>query len=198
MNHSFYDGNFITVSDIVQFYYCPRKIYFLKTLNVPHPQRYKMEFGVEQYEKELQLILRRKSIFGFSKEEIKNIFKKTFVQSSKIGLSGRIDLAIELNNDELIPIEMKFTDFNYPSFHWKKQLTAYAMLLEEHFNTSVKRGIIYLIQQKKQFEIPIRPVEKKFILTDIKKITNLITSERIPRKTDKNKCKYCEMIKYCV
>lgn len=93
---------------------------------------------------------------------------------------------------------MKFTDLNYPSFHWKKQLTAYSLLLDYYFKSTIKRGIIYLIQQKKQFEIPIGQSEKNFILQDIKKINELINSERIPKKTDKSKCSYCEMIKYCV
>ncbi|MEM3710205.1 MAG: hypothetical protein QXL46_04805 [Nitrososphaerales archaeon] len=50
MKASGYDGKIIIdVWDIVQYYYCPRKIYFLRTLGTPILKKRKMIEGKEEH-----------------------------------------------------------------------------------------------------------------------------------------------------
>jgi len=133
------DKFMLTVSDLVQYHYCPRKVYFLKVMGVPTVQR------------------------------------KT-----------------------IIPIEIKYSDFVAAYRGRKKQLTAYAMLLESKYGKKVRKGILYFPEQNEQIEVEISEEDKKYVLRDLEKIRAMIKSERMPGKVEESKCKYCEVAKYCV
>jgi len=55
MKASGLDGNkqVINVWDILQYYYCPRKVYFLKVLGVPPIYKWEIKEGEEEHKKEI-------------------------------------------------------------------------------------------------------------------------------------------------
>jgi CRISPR-associated protein Cas4 len=192
------DGKFVVdVWDIAQWYYCPRKVYFLRTLKVPITLKKKMKEGSDEHLREVKRLKERKSIFNFLRSEVKAIHYKLKLENEKLGLVGQVDLAIELNNGEIIPVEIKYSDYTEKFIGRKKQLVAYSLLLEEKFKRTIKEGIIYYPAQNKQVSVDISYADKKSLIKDLERIRESIRSEKIPRKANSAKCNYCEVIRYC-
>jgi CRISPR-associated exonuclease Cas4 len=188
-------GPDISVSDLVQYYFCPRKVYFSKVLGLPVAQKRKMEFGKEEHIREHRRLRERKSIYGFEREDIETVYHKLYVEDEKRGLFGQIDTVLELKDGSLVPLEVKYSDFVTVYSNWKKQLVAYALLLEKRFGKEVKKGVLYFPKQKKKVVVDIGAEDKKFVVRDIETIRKLVKSEKMPRGRDR--CGYCEMRKFC-
>ena len=198
MKDSISDGKpIITAWDISQYHYCKRKIYFLKVLGIPAPPRRKMKYGARIDETEGKRMMERKTIYGFKREEIERVIEKLHLYDEELGLEGIIDQTLFLKTGEIIPVDVKYTDIPLVQRQHRKQLIAYAILLEKEYNTAVRRGIIYLTKQRKNLEVSITWSEKKNLIKDLEMIRKLIKSEKIPRKTSASKCEYCEVKRFC-
>lgn len=197
INRSTYAGEPITVTDIVQYHYCPRKIYFIRTLGIKQQTRAKMAAGTSEHNKDKKRSSERKGLYGLPRELVKEVLRKKSLTDPDLGLTGLIDVVLVMTDDELLPVEAKFTDLPYVQRQWRKQLTAYAMLLEAEYKKQVTRGLLYFILQKKCEIIDIGNDDKDALKRDIITIRELIGSEKIPHKVDESKCGYCEMKKYC-
>lgn len=182
----------ISVWELVQYYYCPKKLYFYKTLGIPVIARKKMEYGKKEHEMEHRRVKERKSIYGF---ENAKVYHKIYVEDEELGLFGQIDTVLELENSDVIPVEVKYSDFKKIYENWKKQLIAYSLLLEKRFLKPVRLGIFYFPKQKKRIEVPITEQDKRFLIRDIERIRELVRSEKIPR--GRSRCGYCEVRKFC-
>jgi len=197
MNPSTFDGDYLTVTDISQYYYCPRKLYFIRTLGITQVPKKKMELSKKEHDREDKRQTERKEIYGFKKEEVKEVLKKVKVEDHELKLRGILDYVLVLNNGEMLPVEIKYTDYPSPSLRWRKQLFAYSLLLDSTFTTTIKRAILYFSIQNIHEIIEVSPSDKNLIKEDIKKMRQLIASESIPNKVDDSKCSYCEMKKFC-
>jgi len=92
----------------------------------------------------------------------------------------------------------KYTDALAVQRGFRKQLVAYALLLDHGFDAVTKRGILYFPQQKKVHEAPITEEDKRFLVKDLEAIRRILAEERLPTKVSKEKCGYCEVRRYCV
>lgn len=195
----FFSGGdpWITVENIVQYHYCPRKVYFLEVLGVPFVTKKKMLFGQQEHNKEIERIKQRKKIFGIKRTSVKKVRHKLYLKSQRLHLHGVVDLVLFLKN-EIIPVEIKATDFLELTRSRKKQIIAYALLLDENFEHTVQRGILYFSGHRKSKVVDITYEDKEYLIEDIKAIRRLFKTEKIPRKVNKKKCEYCEVSKYCV
>ncbi len=88
LNHSTHELGTVTVNDIVQHFYCPRKVYFLKTMQTPFKPRKKMVFGLETQEKEKKRVKERIDVYGFEKREVKAMHLNVEAYCEEIGLKG--------------------------------------------------------------------------------------------------------------
>lgn len=154
-----------------------------------------MEYGKEVHKKEHRRIKERQLLYGFSKEEVKIIHHELYLQDVEIGLYGQIDTVLELETGEILPIEVKYSDFDQIFENWKKQLLAYGLLLEKRFGRPVRRGIFYFPKQKEREIIEFSPEDKKSVLRDVKNIRQLVKSEKMPR--GRERCGYCELTWIC-
>jgi CRISPR-associated exonuclease Cas4 len=198
MKGSTSDGDSITVGDIVQYFYCPRKVYFLKTLGVPVVVRHKMEYGKEVHELEERRMLERKQVYGFDKDEVEEVLQGLQIEAPELGLRGKVDVALKLRTGEFIPVDTKYTDIVEVQLQYRKQLHAYAVLLDYWFKTRVKRGVLYFSQQHELRVVEISEEDKEALKRSTDQIRRIIASETVPRKVSPEKCQYCEVRKYCV
>ena len=169
----------------------------MNTLGLKIKSRPKMDMGKEEHEKEHRRVKDRKTVYGFSEEEISKVIHDLMIEDPKLGIYGIIDTTVILKNGEIIPIDVKYSSATSVRINWKKQLIAYSLLLESHFGTVVKRAMIYLPAQHKQMEIDINNESKEIVKQDIRKIEELIESEKMPNVLKGNQCSYCEMNKFC-
>ncbi len=169
----------------------------MKTLGLKIRSRPKMDMGKEEHEKEHRRVKERKTIYGFSEEEVSKVIHDLMLEDPQIGLYGIIDTVVVLKTGEIIPVDVKYSNATSVKINWKKQLIAYSLLLESRFNTLVKKGIIYLPAQHKQLQIDINIEAKEVVKQDILKIAELVRSEKMPNVSKGNQCNYCEMKKFC-
>jgi CRISPR-associated exonuclease Cas4 len=117
-----------------------------------------MEEGIRSHHEEGEREERRKlKNYGLTQGE--RVFGLA-LQSTTLGLSGRIDLAIvtpsrEAANAEAIVVEYKHSE-QKAGAHFTLQLAAYALLIEEAWNLPVKRAFLYSIpgNMRKQSQSP--------------------------------------------
>lgn len=179
----------IDVSDISQFLYCPRKIYFMKVLGI-RMSKPKMEFGRDVHEEMYAKFKRRKSLKSY------DILENVYLESERYHLKGFVDLILKSEN-EIIPVDIKFTRFDEIYYNWRMQIVAYAVLVEENFGIIVKRALIYNADKKEWREVEIFPEDRKMLKKIVESIEDIVANERIPPKTKSKKCNYCEMQKIC-
>ncbi len=112
------------------------------------------------------------------------------VESKNLGLTGRID-RIEVNNDTLIPFEVKTRDQIFKSD--LIQLTAYAMLLEEEIHKKVEKGYVECSLSREEVKITDDLRNEVFDLIRI--INNM--DKLPPIQSSFNKCIVCSLRLEC-
>ena len=183
----------IDVNDVVQYLYCPRKVYFMKLgIKTTRP---KMEMGKEVH-REIYAKLRRKkrwkNVEGADIEIIENVY----LESERYGIKGYVDLILKAG-EELLPVDIKYTKFRDIFYGWKMQIVAYGVLIEENFNCLVRRGFIYLVDSKDWIEVEVLPEDRKALERIVNRVRKIIASEEFPTVSKSKKCNYCEMSKLC-
>ncbi len=113
----------------------------------------------------------------------------------KLGLSGQVDEVVETEH-ELIPIDYKLT--RQAGHHFKVQLAAYALLLEERFQKPVGRGFIYLIPRRKSLEVPITQSLRSEVKTALSAMKAIVEREQMRAPTTwRQRCADCEFRRFC-
>jgi CRISPR-associated exonuclease Cas4 len=184
----------LRVSDLKQYHYCPRVVYYQYVLPVDRVVTYKMEKGKVAQE-DLEALEARRKMKKYGLDRGKRIFNP-WVKSSRLGLSGRLDLLIE-TDAELIPVDFKFTR-GRPYKNHLYQLGGYGLILENNRGKDVHRGFVYLIPQNDAVVFDITEELKRDCLDTIEKIRRMIENEIFPdAPSQRTKCVDCEYRNYC-
>ncbi len=169
----------LTVTDVRQWLYCPRVVYFLYGLGRRRPVTFKMEEGRRQHER-AEALEARHTLQAYGLSEGERVFQLR-LRSARLGLNGIIDLAIRTSS-EAIPVDFKLTEGNVARNHLY-QLTAYAMLLEEHWQLPARRGFVYLLPQRRAVPVRITPERRQRVLAVLEEIRAALASESWPAPT---------------
>ncbi len=190
-------SNLIPVTWIKQYHFCPRIIYYLGVLGCNEKLTESMIEGKEFHLTEEGRAKRRKTVAGRRREDVKALWSRLAVASTKIGLYGIIDEVSETNNG-LIIVESKFMKApKKPYLSHIYQAAAYAMLAEEALGKIARKIAIKYIRDNKTFEIPLTEDLKKHVLWTVSRIKSIINNEKIPRGNFKM-CKNCGFTKICL
>jgi len=185
----------LRVSDLKQYIYCPRIIYFYYVLPIPRRVTKKMEYGrIEHFE--IRQLEKRRKLKAYGLLEGARDFQ-VFLQSSRLGLHGLLDMTITTASREIYPVEFKHS-ISKKGLHQKYQLAAYAMLLEEKCGKPVRYGFLYLIPTKTVIPLEITVSMREHVKKVLSAIRNVIASEKIPLYVrSKQRCTDCEFKNYC-
>lgn len=186
-----------TVLEVFMYSYCPRELYFYRKLGVSPPPLKKMDFAKKQHEREEKRSERRKTLYGIPKEEILEILHDLVLEDEELGLRGKVDTVLKVISGEFIPVEIKYSNLEHVSRAWRKQIVAYAVLLEKSLGVRIWRGLIYLLPSKRTLWVKILPEDKVELKKDLERMRELVSSDSIPRPVDSTKCGYCEFRRYC-
>ncbi|HHY73707.1 MAG TPA: CRISPR-associated protein Cas4 [Bacillus bacterium] len=187
----------LTITDLKQFVYCPRVIYYTYVQPVPKKPTFKMVYGREQHA-ELNKKEKRRGLKQYNLIEGERIFGYP-IRSLEMGLTGKLDILIDTkdeNGQRYFPVECKDTDRGIYN-NIKYQLVAYAMCLEEMTNSIVSEGFIYIIPEGKAHKIEITSEQKEFVRKMISMINKIIKDEYYPEPRARKRCWDCEYIRYC-
>ncbi len=182
------------VTDLKQYTYCPRVVFFAYCLPLIRPMTYKMEAGIAAHdvaeEQEQRRSLRR---YGLTEGER---FFDLWLASEALGLRGRVDLAIRTTT-EAIPVEYK----NSPGRagrHLKLQLAAYGRMLEEVWGLPVRRGFLYFVPLKRTEEVKLTLALRQEVEETVAAMRHMVEREAMPGPPrSRRPCVACEFRLFC-
>ena len=184
----------LVVSDLKQYDYCPRIVYYRYCLPAIRPVTYKMEQGRGAQDDE-ESRERRRSLRAYGLAEGERYFNLD-VTSEVLGLRGRIDLAIRCKT-EAIAVEYKDSP-GRTGQHILVQLAAYGMLLEELWGLPAQRGFIYFIPARRTREAVLSMDLRSEVHRMLRVIEDVITTEQMPLPSaQRAKCEICEFRRFC-
>lgn len=189
----------ITPSEVIEYLYCPRFIYFMNCLNIPQREelRYKVIKGRKIHErrgKENREYLRKK--IGCVSKAI-----SVYLASPKIRVRGIVDEVLEFADGSMAPLDYKYSEYTEHTFMTHKiQSILYAMLIEEIYKQPVKKGFICYVKEGTTLkEITYAPKDFDETKLLISEIFDIISLGFYPKKTkSRMRCIDCCYKNICV
>ena len=187
-----------TVTDLKQYTYCPRIVFYTYCLPLLRPTTYKMEAGVTAHER-AEKQERRRKLVAYGLEEGERHFD-VWVASQHLGLRGKIDLAIETGEGE----EREWIVVDYKQStrrtgqHVRRQLAAYGLMLEETWGGTAKRGIVYSLVTKKTEEVALTERLRGDVREVVAAMRDMVEREAMPGPPrSRRPCVNCEFRRFC-
>lgn len=186
-----------TVTDIKQYEYCARVLYYQGCLPRVRPTTDKMEAGREAHDNE-ETREHRRSLQPYGVREAERQFNLRLF-SEQLGLSGMIDLLLLMPDGQenvAWPVDYKLTMETGPNI--RLQLAAYAVLIEECLHKQVDRGYIYEIPMRRVEQINIGAAQKQRVREALAQMHRIVAEERMPPPVkERGKCVDCEFRRFC-
>lgn len=188
------------VTDLKQWVYCRRVLYYELCLPEVRPVTYKMKAGVEIGQGAERLETRREargSLRAYRLDRGRREFNVE-IASARLGLRGKVDMVIwlEEGSETFIPVDYKLSQI--AGAHFKLQLAAYGLLLEEMTGHPAQRGFLYYIPTKRAEEVRFDKRLRGKLLAALDEMHRLLGEERMPPPAEaKSKCLSCEFRRFC-
>jgi CRISPR-associated exonuclease Cas4 len=189
---------FITASDIIEYLYCPRFIYYQNVLDI------------KQHEHERYLVNKGRDIHELKMVRNKDYLRKSigcidkdidvYLTSEKLHLVGRLDEVLTLDDNSKASLDYKFATYEEKLFKTlKNQQIVYSLLIEENFNCEVHKAFIIYVRSKNLIkEIEITNKDKDNSIKIINDIFDIINKCHFPTgTTNKLKCQDCTYKNLC-
>lgn len=174
---------FLTPSEIIEYLFCPRFIYFIHCLNIPQheEQRFKVLMGREVHEKKAKLNkdYLRKKINCVKRENL------VYLVSERYHLKGEVDEILYLEDNTMAPLDYKFTEYKERLYRTHKiQSTLYALLIMDNYECEVERGFLCYVRSKNLIkEITFKKSDFMKINDIIKEMLLIIQNGYFPKAT---------------
>jgi CRISPR-associated exonuclease Cas4 len=187
-----------TVTDLKQFAYCPRVVFYTYCLPLLRPMTYKMEESQYAHEEEAAREVRR-SLRPYGLDDGERRFDVPLC-SAKLGLWGKADMVVETAT-ELIPVDYKSTD-RKPGPHFRLQIAAYGIMLEEALPPDsglvVQRGFLYSLTLKHADEVRLTVPLRAQVRRMAGAMREMVAKERMPEALEgRGRCLACEFRRFC-
>jgi len=189
----------ITPTELLEFYFCPRFIYFMNVLKIPQyeDRRYKVQKGREVHEE------RQSHNKDYLWKKVGAIARESnvFLVSEKYHLRGVVDEVVTLVDGSLAPIDYKYAI--YPHFVYrshKTQMLSYCLLVEDVTQQPVKCGFLFYIRDgNRQVRVEYNSKTRQKVIEDINHLLTIVQDEKIPARTvNRNECIDCTYKNICV
>ncbi len=186
-----------TVTDLKQYAYCPRVVFYTYCLPLIRPRTFKMEAGAAAHER-AKNPAKRRTLAAYGLKSGKRHFDMP-VESEELGLRGKVDLVIEVDEGrhEWIPVEYKQTR-RRTGPHIKQQVAAYGMMLEEMYGEGVRRGFVYSLVTRKAEEVRITARLREAVRGTVEAMREMVMREAMPEPPRwRSQCVNCEFRRFC-
>ena len=190
---------FITPSDVMEYLFCPRFVYFMNVLKV------------DQHEHRRALVNKGRDIHTLklvqNKDHLRarvgavDKYQDVYLSSHTHKLVGRVDEVLILDDGSAAPLDYKYAFWQGKLYKTiKTQQVLYAILIEENFQRSVDRAFVVYIRSKNHLEtIKIDRQMKDKAIKILETIFGIINQAKYPRATaTKAKCADCTYRNLCV
>jgi CRISPR-associated exonuclease Cas4 len=189
----------ITISDVLEYLFCPRFIYFMHCLDIPQheEQRLKVIKGREVHE------TRRMTNTEYVRKKLNCIKKErgVFISSKRNHIKGIVDEVLFMEDGTAVPFEYKFAEYKNKIFKtYKYQLVLHGLMIRENYDIEVNRGYICYIRSNnlvQQIDFKRSDFEKGVEI--INSIINIIEMGIYPKtSSNSKKCADCCYRNICV
>jgi CRISPR-associated exonuclease Cas4 len=184
---------YLSVTDIVDFIYCPRCFYFNYVLKAGKERTPKMARGSEAH-KCIEDKSKRAKIIKWPPKLIKKF--EINLKSKKFNFNVKID-CLMFNETFAYPVEFK-SSFTKLFYVHKLQLAAQSIAIEEVLGKKVPFGYIKSISNGNVVKVEMPKALKDDVIKTINHMQKILISEALPvPTTDSNKCTDCYYKKFC-
>jgi CRISPR-associated exonuclease Cas4 len=185
-----------TVTDLKQYTYCARIVFYTYCLPLIRPTTYKMASGIAAHETAGEKA-RRRTLSAYGLEDGRRHFD-VWLASPILGLRGRADLVIEVGDrEELIPVEYKQSRRS-TGRHVRLQLAAYGLMLEETWDADVRRAFVYFLPRRKAEEIRLTRRLRDETQAAVMEMRAMVEREAMPDPpAGRRQCVNCEFRRFC-
>lgn len=183
------------VTDLKQYVYCPRILYYHTVLPAIRPVTYKMEAGIAAHN-EAEGREKRRSLATYAIVQGKRHFNVPLYNPS-LRLSGELDLLIE-SEEALIPVDYK--QAKQEGAHFRLQLMSYARLLEvtRPNGPPVTHGFLYLLPSRDAVRVCFTSHLRRKLDQALSEMVSIVDRQRVPAPTRKRRrCVDCEFRRFC-
>lgn len=187
------------VTDLKQWGYCPRVVYYRYCLPEIRPTTALMQAGITSHKNESDREVRR-SLRTYGMTTGERAFDVP-LHSAVLGLRGRLDLAITLPardapDAEAVVVEYKDSE-QVTRPHFKLQLATYAMMLEEEWGLPVRRGFLYSIPLRQAEPVTITRALRTKVVHTVATMQAAIQGEQMPPPpSNRRLCVSCEFRRF--
>jgi CRISPR-associated exonuclease Cas4 len=186
-----------TVTDLKQYCYCPRILYYHHCLPAIRPVTHKMKAALSAHEDEAAREVRR-SLRPYGLQTAERHFD-VWLESKCLGIRGVIDLVLAEPDGaagHAWPVDFKLSQ--QTGSHWKTQLAIYALLLEEQWGVKSDRGHLYFIPLRRAEVVKLTPRLKQAARAALAQMSRIARDEWMPEPPqDRAKCRDCEFRRFC-
>lgn len=190
---------FVTVSDALEYLFCPRFIFFERCLGIAQREerRYKVQKGRELHES------REKVNRDYVRKRLNCVRKEisVYLTSQKYHFKGEVDEVLFLEDGTAAPLDYKYAEFKNTIYKTHKyQAALYGILIMEHFGVDVKKGFVcYTRSNNYVVEIDFRQKDFEMAKQIVREILMIIQRGYYPEGTkQKARCVDCTYKNICV
>lgn len=189
----------ITPSEVIEYLYCPRFIYYMLYLKIPQNEdtRYKVQLGreVHQNKANTNKSYLRKSL------DVKDRMIEQKLSSDKYQIHGIVDEILFFQDGSASPLDYKFAEYSGKVFKtYKYQTVMYGMMIEDNYGVIVEKGyLVYTRSKNKLVEVEITQNDKADVLKVIDEMTRILDKGFYPEGTNyRKRCEDCCYRNICI
>jgi CRISPR-associated exonuclease Cas4 len=184
----------IPVTDLKQWAYCARIVYYHGVMPGVGRPTYKMKEAVRAQDL-IERLETRRALREYGYEGARRRFG-VWLEDEGLGLSGKIDLLLE-RGDEAAVVDFKLTSGEVGENH-RHQLAGYAMLAEAALGVRVGETFMYRIPDNRVFRVEIGAALRESVVRALGEIREARALEMLPGATEvRGRCVECEYANYC-
>jgi CRISPR-associated exonuclease Cas4 len=184
----------LRASDLRQFLYCPRVVYFSHVVPVARVETFKMSAGREA-EREHARLERRRNLARYGLDQGDRRYD-VHVTCAALGVSGIVDEVVSSPAGP-VPVEVKFTEGGVALGH-KVQLAVYGMALEEESGRDISRGFVHLVPGRRTVAVMFDSNLRAAARDVVRRIREMVEQQDFPPPADRPaKCDGCELRCFC-
>lgn len=185
----------ITPSDVIQYLYCPRFIYFERVMHYPQfeQKEVKVQKGREMHEAKLDQHYLRKNLGVLEK------WQEVYLSHGP--MRGQVDEVLRLEDGTYAPLDYKFARYEDKLYEtYKTQVFCYAWLIHQNYQVPVTKGFVVYTRNSthhvETIEVGVRDLERvEEAITAIMAVTE---QGQYPAPTKvKKRCTHCTYRNIC-
>lgn len=184
----------LPVTELRQWVYCPRVVYYHQVMPGAGRSTYKMQEGLRAQELIESLEMRR-TLREYGLEGVRREFG-VWLEDESVGLAGKIDLLLRGERYGAV-VDFKLTSGEVGENH-RMQLGGYALLVEAALGLPVTMTFLFRIPDGKVFPVAVTEELTGRVVEARRLIGGMRERQDVPEATSvRARCAECEYANYC-